>query len=486
MTRAPEEPSTRLPPGTQVGEWRVETWQGQGAYGAVYRAVRIGQEGAGPVALKVALYPWDWRMAREAELLSRLSHPSIPGFLGRGVLRRPSGGEHPYFAMEWVEGTPLYAWGEQHAGAGPEVCQVLAQLARALEALHAVGAVHRDVKGDNVLVRLSDRLPVLIDFGSGHFRGAKRLTWQSLPPGTPAYLSAQACLFDLRSVRNRDGYYDPAPADDLFALGVTAYRLVMGQYPPPMKVDQDEDGTWRVWSPDPRPLLESTPPVAPRLREVILRLLSVEPEERGTAAQAAEALEAAAGESVPQRVPEPNPAAQVPPPEVPVATSGGKQPKRLRTQRRVQAWKPGLALAAMAGCVVLLWCMQPTPTPDRYESASTQGAAPAQVPDAGTAGVGDTSPTESRVPTQSPKEKKPIAQETLPELRQGQARPDEKGRCPGRTQVPINGGCWVEHPAMTVESCAENGYVFFKGRCYTHAFAPPKKTLPTSSPAEAR
>jgi hypothetical protein len=53
--------------------------------------------------------------------------------------------------------------------------------------------------------------------------------------------------------------------------------------------------------------------------------------------------------------------------------------------------------------------------------------------------------------------------------------------------VAINGGCWVDVTSlMNAESCAENGYVFFKGRCYTHALAPPKKSLPTSNPAKER
>jgi len=183
MNRTPKPPTPLLPVGTQVRAWRVVALEGQGAYGAVYRAVPVGSESAGPVALKMSVSPWDARFVREAELLSRLSHPGIPRLLGRGVLRHAvSGAEHPWLAMEWVEGPSLYAWAEQHAPSYPELCRVLAQLARTLEAVHAAGAVHRDVKGDNLLVRLSDSRPVLIDFGSGHIQGAERLTWQALAP----------------------------------------------------------------------------------------------------------------------------------------------------------------------------------------------------------------------------------------------------------------------------------------------------------------
>ena len=79
-----------------------------------------------------------------------------------------------------------------------------------------------------------------------------------------------------------------------------------------------------------------------------------------------------------------------------------------------------------------------------------------------------------------------MAQEPLPEPRPGQTRPDEKGRCPGRKQVAINGACWVENPSMNAEECVENGSVFFRGKCYSHALAPPPKPVPTSSPAKAR
>jgi hypothetical protein len=404
-------------------------------------------------------------MEREVELLSRLSHPSIPRLLDRGGPQPPSGGEYPFFVMEWVEGTPLYAWAEQHAPSYRQQYLLLAQVARALEAVHAAGAVHRDVKGDNVLVRLSDRRAVLIDFGSCHFQGAPRLTWQSLPPVTLAYLSPQAGLFHIHSHYQPDSYYPPSPADDLYALGVTAYRLVMGQYPPPLNARQDEQGRWQVTSPDTRQLLEGNPRVQPRLREVIIRLLSDAPEARGTAKQVAEALEAAADEAV----------------------EGAERPERPRSLVRTRAWKRWRALAAAGACAVLLWSAQRVLRPPGPMFVSTPGASDAQAPDAGTAAVGDTMATKPQAPTPAPMEKQPLAQEPLPEPRPGQARPDEKGRCPGRMQVPINRGCWVDVSSlMDAQACAESGYVLFKGRCFAPAHPPPKKPAPTSSPVDAR
>ncbi len=438
-----------LAKGTRAGAWRVKAHKGQGGYGAVYRAERGSFRRSEHGALKVSLWLWNWRMEREVELLSRLNHPSIPRLLDRGGHLLPSKRAYPFFVMEWVQGTPLYTWAEQHAPSGQQVCRVVAQLARALEAVHAAGAVHRDVKGDNVLVRLSDRLPVLIDFGSCHFEGAQRQTWESLPPMTQEYLSPRAWLFYIHSLRHPDGYYPPSPADDLYALGVTAYRLVMGQYPARFEAKQDEHGTWQVTSPDPRPRLESNPRVEPLLREVISRLLSDAPEKRGTAAQVAEVLEAAAGES--------------------------ERPAPSRPPVRTRAWKPWVSLAAAGACAVWLWSTTWAPR-----------ALDAQAPDAGTVALGDTSPAKPQAATAAPEESRPIEQQPLPQPRPGQARPDAKGRCTGLRQVPINGGCWVELFPKSAEECVENGYMPFEGKCYLPAPTPPKKPAPTSGPGEAR
>jgi hypothetical protein len=226
----------------------------------------------------------------------------------------------------------------------------------------------------------------------------------------------------------------------------------MGQYPPPWQALKDEQGVWRVTSPDVTPLLERNPRVEPLLREVIVRLLSEVPEARGTAAQVAEALEAGAGEAEP---PEPS-----------------------KTPVRARAWKPGLALAAAGACAVLLWHAKPVLVPPGPGS---------QAPDAGTTAVGDTSPAAPRASTPPVTEQKPLAQEPLPQPRPEQLRPDKKGLCPDRKQVPINGGCWIDvSSAMDAQACTEDGYILFKGRCFVPANAPDKKPAPTSSPVEAR
>jgi serine/threonine protein kinase len=478
--RFPEHPALRRAPGAQVGCWRVVERQGFGGNGIVYRALRVGQEHAGPVALKLARYPWDRRFAREAELLSRIHHPCVPRLHDQGVLQLSTGAEHPYLVMEWVEGTPLYEWAATHAPAPEQQLRLVAQLARALAATHAARALHRDVKGDNVRVSHLDGRAVLMDFGSGHYEGAARLTSGSLPPGTDAYRSPEAWLFHFNASKGTEACFEATTADDLYALGVTVYRLVTGEYPPGPMTRRDAAGARQLVGEDPRLFLECHPGVHPVLRERLPRLLSLSPGERGTAVELAEALEGAA-----THVTAPAPSVMASwARELPV----DEAVPRKKSVRRAPALarRPWSALAAAGLCGLFVWAVQAMFQQSEDGAPGVLEACGSGVPDERSVAVGDSTTSALPPSAQPPSEQEVLAQEPLPKPHPRQVRTDEKGKCPGRQQVPLNGACWVELPSMTSEACAENGLAYYKGRCYAPTLAPPEKPQPTSSPGDSR
>jgi eukaryotic-like serine/threonine-protein kinase len=187
-------------------------------------------------------------------LLSRVDHPSVPRLLDHGEWQSPGGGVHPFIVMAWVEGLSLDTWGEWCNPSSREVLQVLGQLAGAVAATHAAGGVHRDIKGSKIRVSTEGRRAVLMDFGAGTYAGAAPLTKGALPPGTDDYRSPETWEYALKRPRDTTESYVAQPADDVFALGVCAYRLVTGWYLPPVEVRPEEPGpgAWNGRCPGPR------------------------------------------------------------------------------------------------------------------------------------------------------------------------------------------------------------------------------------------
>jgi serine/threonine protein kinase len=322
----------------------------------------------------------------------------------------------------------------------------------------------------------SDGRAVLIDFGSVHSQGTSRLTWQLPPPGTPAYHSPEASLFMLRSVRSPFAYFEASPATDLFALGVTAYCLVMGEYPPRPEPSQDMEGAWHLSRQELRPLLERNPRVDPQLRECILRLLSMEPAARGTAAELVRFLDPSAGLApLPSAAPQPAPIVADASPPAHRAAPGGVAPLEHASSRTAaSAWRFWLALIAMGLGWFLEWSMRPSHIEPERVLASRQD----------TSSVGDSLDKNSRASAHVPAKQETLSQDTLPKPQPRQTQPDERGRCPGRKHVPLNGLCWLEYPGLTGEECKESGYAYIKGRCYAPVFTPHGKPQPTSEPAD--
>jgi len=275
------------------------------------------------------------------------------------------------------------------------------------------------------------------------------------------------------------------------ALSVPAYRLVMGQYPPALQRHRDDAGHWSVECPDFRPLLNDNPRVQPLLREWILRLLSQVPEERGSAAQLAQALEAEAAELMKAPQPAQAPTSAPLPPVSAAARSSAAGPRRSRLPKPPRAFGPWLALAAAAGVALMLWShYRPLSVFAEHVPASAPRHAQAHAPDAGTAAVGETTPSTPPSSTPPVSREQPLSQDgpLIPGSSQPrrQARPDAKGQCPLPGQVTLNGFCWVEIASFAAEECIASGYMLLKGKCYGPALELPQKTVPTSGPGKAR
>ena len=266
----------RLANGSTFGRYTILGQLGQGGMGIVYRALdpSLGKE----VALKLLLVPGEGqhrygeRFRREAEAARSVVHPNIVPCLEAGT----EGGV-PYLALELVPGGSLKDRLERERRLPwREVASIGAQLARALEAIHARGLVHRDVKPANVLV---DRrgTPRLADFGLVRPDSGERLTKTGELVGTLEYMAPE-----------QTATANVGPGADLYALGATLYHLLTGA--PPFA------GTGLVLlarhlhdRPRSATLLEPTVPAA--LDAIVLRLLAKDPAARGTASELAEELE---------------------------------------------------------------------------------------------------------------------------------------------------------------------------------------------------
>ena len=218
--------ATDLQPGSRFdGHYVIESVAGRGGMGVVYRA--HDEELDRFVALKVAaarladLPDLQDGLRREARLAARVEHPSVVGVHHVGSVDG-----RPYVALQWVEGTDL----RTRLALGPppirDAVRVLEQLASGLDAAHAAGCLHRDVKPSNVLIR-EDRDGLrasLTDFGVA---GALQDAGSHAGPGaaaelvgTPAYLApelAQGVEGDERS--------------DLYGLACVAFEVLTGTPP---------------------------------------------------------------------------------------------------------------------------------------------------------------------------------------------------------------------------------------------------------------
>lgn len=158
------------------------------------------------------------RFRAEARHTAALSHDAIAALYDYGELDGRA-----YIVMELCPGRPLSEIIEENIHGLPErrVIPVLIELARALDAAHSKGVVHRDVKPENILVDTEDGWRVKItDFGIARSSEQARLTKTGLVMGTAQYLSPEQAMGK-----------QATSLSDVYALGIVAYEMLTGARP---------------------------------------------------------------------------------------------------------------------------------------------------------------------------------------------------------------------------------------------------------------
>lgn len=251
----------------RIGPYRLLARLGEGGMGTVYLAAGGGGE---RVALKSIRYGYtedpDFRVrfAREIESASLVRARGIAQ-----VVAAESGadGQRPWVATEFVPGLPLQRLvAAQGLLPAPSAGALAAGLARALEAVHGAGLVHRDVKPSNILLTVEG--PRLIDFGVAKLVDASTgggLTRTGASVGSPGYMSPEQVLGRALT-----------PASDVFGLGGVLVFATTGRLPFPVPDSTNQHALMYAVVQD-APALDQVPD---ELRPLVAECLAKDPADR--------------------------------------------------------------------------------------------------------------------------------------------------------------------------------------------------------------
>jgi serine/threonine protein kinase/Tfp pilus assembly protein PilF len=257
----------------QIGSYRVIRLIGQGGMGQVYEAEQ--ENPRRKVAIKVIRPELESssiarRFALEVQILGTLHHPAIALVHEAGTYLQ-SGKRRSFFAMEFIEGTPLLAYVGQAKLSSRQRLALLAVISDGVAHAHMHGVVHRDLKPSNILVDTKGG-PKILDFGVARLLNTDTtqhtLTGQVV--GTVAYMSpeqlAGGSSLDFRA--------------DVFALGVIGYQLLTGRLPVEISDLPLAEAARRITERDPAPLSTISRELRGDVEAIIGKCLEKDPNRR--------------------------------------------------------------------------------------------------------------------------------------------------------------------------------------------------------------
>jgi serine/threonine protein kinase len=251
--------------GIAFGKYTITGVLGKGGMGEVYEAHdnEIGRT----VALKIIKSQfaddrkYRIRFERESHAAAKLQEPHIIPIHGYGEIDGCL-----FIDMRLVRGTDLQSMIDTAPLEPSRAVAIIAQIAAALDAAHAEGLIHRDIKPQNIIVTPAD-FAYLVDFGIAEVIGDTRLTAAGAQVGSFAYMAPE-----------RFGGQEITPAIDIYALTCVLYEALTGRMP--FEVDTPEAVVAaHLAYPPPRPSV-TNPDVPAAFDDVVARGMAKEPDDR--------------------------------------------------------------------------------------------------------------------------------------------------------------------------------------------------------------
>lgn len=327
--------------------YRIVRELGHGGFGRTYLAEDahrfnepcVLKEFAPQVQGSYALQKSQELFEREAGVLYKLKHNQIPNF--RELFRvNISDRGYLFLVQDYIPGQTYRFLLDARKRNGSrfieaEINQLLIQLLPVLEYTHSLGVIHRDISPDNLILRSSDGMPVLIDFGGVKEVAATAESLFAETNSTPAPATRIGKLGYAPAEQMQMGIV--CPHSDLYALAATVLVLLTGKEPHQLLDSYTLNWNWR-----------SQCSVSPNLALVLDKMLAHGPSDRYSSAR--EVLQALSGN--PPSMP-PSQATQAPPELQPIAVPPPKLPgipvsmSNIRSQEKLPAWKMVLLVVAV-------------------------------------------------------------------------------------------------------------------------------------------